>query len=81
MTDLTGHDYMQNQEYKNSPTDCTIQLRKLWEINDIWSSSNICENEFYRFVTGDATNVQCAETLLRRRQALHIEKFQQHQLW
>jgi hypothetical protein len=67
--------------YKNSPTIYDlIQLTKVSEINDIWRSSNTSGNEFYRFTTGDVANVlQCSETLFQRRQALHIETFQERQ--
>ena len=80
--DLTGHDHMDSTE-SIKIAQLTIRLQsviKVFRNYDIWSSSNICENELYRVVAGDATNVQCAETLFQRRKALHIETFQACQL-
>ena len=80
--DLTGHDHMDSTKSIKIPQQ-TIRPQsviKVFRNYDICSSSNICENELYRVVAGDATNVHCAETLFQRRQALHIETFQEHQL-
>ena len=78
--DLTGHDHMDSTKSIKISQQSIRSVIKVFRNYDIWSSSNICENELYRVVAGDATNVQCAETLFQRWQALHIETFQERQL-